>query len=89
MRACILIVSALIEEKKNSITCQFVLMLDRYEILPLQSVLLLLSDPLEPWRSVVSLGPRNKTILNGNDLLLKCKIITLFIPSIMLTNSRF
>lgn len=48
MRACILIVSALIEEKKISITCQFVLMLDRYEILPLQSVLLLLSDPLEP-----------------------------------------
>lgn len=45
-------------------------MLDRYEILPLQSVLLLLSDPLEPWRSVVSLGPRNKTILNENDLLL-------------------
>lgn len=46
-------------------------MLDRYEILPLQSVLLLLSDPPEPWRSVVSLGPRNKTILNENDLLLK------------------
>lgn len=45
-------------------------MLDRYEILPLQSVLLLLSDPLEPWRSVVSLGPRNKTILR--------KIITFF-----------
>lgn len=64
-------------------------MLDRYEILPLQSVLLLLSDPLEPWRSVVSLGPRNKTILNENDLLLKWKIITFFIPSIMLTNSRF
>lgn len=56
-------------------------MLDRYEILPLQSVLLLLSDPLEPWRSVVSLGPRNKTILNENDLLLKWKIITFFIPS--------
>lgn len=51
-------------------------MLDRYEILPLQSVLLLLSDPPEPWRSVVSLGPRNKTILNENDLLLKWKIIT-------------
>lgn len=64
-------------------------MLDRYEILPLQSVLLLLSDPLEPWRSVVSLGPRNKTILNENELLLKWKIITFFIPSIMLTNSRF
>lgn len=64
-------------------------MLDRYEILPLQSVLLLLSDPPEPWRSVVSLGPRNKTILNENDLLLKWKIITFFIPSIMLTNSRF
>lgn len=64
-------------------------MLDRYEILPLQSVLLLLLDPLEPWRSVVSLGPRNKTILNENDLLLKWKIITFFIPSIMLTNSRF
>lgn len=64
-------------------------MLDRYEILPLQSVLLLLSDPLEPWRSAVSLGPRNKTILNENDLLLKWKIITFFIPSIMLTNSRF
>lgn len=64
-------------------------MLDRHEILPLQSVLLLLSDPLEPWRSVVSLGPRNKTILNENDLLLKWKIITFFIPSIMLTNSRF
>lgn len=53
-------------------------MLDRYEILPLQSVLLLLSDPLEPWRSVVSLGPRNKTILNENDLLLKWKIIPFF-----------
>lgn len=51
-------------------------MLDRYEILPLQSVLLLLSDPPEPWRSVVSLGPRHKTILNENDLLLKWKIIT-------------
>lgn len=55
-------------------------MLDRYEILPLQSVLLLLSDPLEPWRSVVSLGPRNKTILNENDLLLKWKIITFLYP---------
>lgn len=53
-------------------------MLDRYEILPLQSVLLLLSDPPEPWRSVVSLGPRNKTILNENDLLLKWTIITFF-----------